>query len=381
MKKILLLILSVLMCVCSLFSCDNQAEETSSALEGSENTESEISEVSEESVMYPEYWGNSEYARVENIGAFEEIEAHEMTFTRVKASKYTVTYVTEAGKMTVTFDEKPWGTYNLGGISIVDNDGVSRIFASGATDLEYVYRTQKNEDSKFVWSGGNHGNEILLSLKFYNGENGEEIVLANDGDSIVINKLHIIEKTNLMFRDDTDGDGYGYRYKDKETYTEDDIYAEATRKYTIVGPMIKLNVDYNYLKDTYHQLSYTCMFPISKQYGNYCDMYDQSGNKIKSIVTPADTTAGTFYRPNAATRAIIYGSVDKRFKFDVFVNTVDDSLDGLKNFYKTMYWDMNLGSNKIYFSKYEDGVPTKIDAGTQFNTECIWAFVYDKDAK
>ncbi len=364
------------MCVSALASCDDATDESSV----SENTESDISETSEETVMYPEYWGYGEYATIENVGAPDVIDAHEMTFTRVNKSKYTIDYTTEAGKMTVTFDEKTWGTFNLGKFSIVDNDGTSRIFASGSTDLEYVYRTQKTEDSKYVWSGGNHGNEILVSLKFYNAETEEEIVLENDGDSVVLNKLHIIEKTNLLFKDDTDGDGYGYRHKDKETYTDADIYANATRKYTVTGPQIKLNVDYEYVKDTYHQLSYTCMFPISKQYGNFCDMYDQSGKKIKSIETP-EITQSLFYRPNAATRAVMYGSVDKRFKLDVSVNTFVDSLDSLKNGYKTMYWDMNAGSNKIYFSKYEDGVPTKVDAGTEFHTECVWTFIYDKDAK
>ena len=122
------------------------------------------------------------------------------------------------------------------------------------------------------------------------------------------------------------------------------------------------------------------MFPISKQYGNFCDMYDQAGNKIKSIQTP-EVTQSIFYRPNAATRAVIYGSVDKKYKFDVQVKTLKDSLDGLKNGYKTMYWDMNAGSNKIYFSKYEDGAPTKVASGSEFHTECVWTFVYDKDAE
>ncbi len=323
----------------------------------------------------PSYWGYDSYNTIKNPGA-QEITAYPTTLTKVNATQYKMTSKTDAGTLTSTFEEKSWGMFNLGSWTLVDNSGKTHTFLAASTDWEYVYRTQKTATSKYVWSGGNHGNEVLVSLKFYNGDTGAEINLSN-GQSITVNKLHIIEKSKLLFKDDTDGDGYGYKNK-TDSYSASDVYANATRKYTITGPQIKLNVDYEYIKDTYHQLSYTCMFPINKAYGNYCDLYNQSGGKIKTVNT-ATIAQGQFDRPNSATRAVIYGTTDARYKFDVHVNTFVDSLDSLKNSYKTMYWNMNASSNKIYFSKYQDGSATKIASGTQFHTECVWKFFFDAD--
>ncbi len=321
----------------------------------------------------PAYWGNASYNTVTNVGA-NEVTSFPTTLKKLSATEYSMSCKTEQGTLTNTFIERPWGMFNLGSWKLVDNNGKTHTFLAASTDWEYVYRTQKTATGSYVWSGGNHGNEVLVSLKFYNGETGQEISLSN-GQSITVNKLHIIEKSKLLFKADTDGDGYGYRYK-TDSYTDSDVYANATRKYTIAGPQIKLNVDYEYVKDTYHQLSYTCMFPINKDYGLYCDMYNQAGNKLATIQT-SKSTQNIFYRPYSATRAVMYGDVNSKYKFDVHVNTVVDSLDSLKNYYKTMYWNMNLGTNKLYFSKYEDGTTTKVAAGTKFNTECAWKFFYD----
>ena len=146
--------------------------------------------------------------------------------------------------------------------------------------------------------------------------------------------------------------------------------------------MIKLNVDYKYVKDAYHYLSYTCMFPIDKKYGLYCDMIDKDGNKVKTVETlkvgKADYS-GPMNSGNAATRALIYGYTDERYSFDVRVNTYADSLENQTNKFKTAFWDMNTSSNKLYFSKFDDSKASKIDAGTELHTECIWQFVFTED--
>lgn len=328
----------------------------------------------------PAYWGYDSYDTIINTGV-SNITSYPTTLTKVSASKYSMSCTTDAGKLTVTLEEKSWGMFNLGSWTLVDTSGKTITFLSASTDWEYVYRTQKTAGSAVVWSGGNHGNEAFVSLDFYNGDSGDKIDLAVGG-SVTANKIHIIEKSKLLVKADTDGDGYGYRYKSTDTYTDADVYANVTRKYTITGPQVKLNVDYDYVKDIYYQLSYTCMFPIDKKYGLYCDMYDQSGNLLNHITTlevGAADYSGKQYSGNAATRAHIYGYTDTRYQFNVMVNTVADSLDNLKNGFKTSYWDMNTTSNKIYFSKYDTSSSTKVAAGTEFHTECAWQFLFDED--
>ena len=126
------------------------------------------------------------------------------------------------------------------------------------------------------------------------------------------------------------------------------------------------------------------MFPIDKKYGLYCDMIDKNGNKIKTIETlkvgKADYS-GSMNSGNAATRARIYGYTDARYQFDVRVNTYADALENQKNSFKTAFWDMNTSSNKLYFSKFDQNTSSKIKAGTEYHTECVWQFVFVPDAK
>ncbi len=384
MKKVLVFMLALLLCTSALVSCKEEGTEESSeqSIEIGETAES--SEVLEESLpSAPEYWGFNQYNVADQPNAPEEVESHEMKVTKNSDKLITIEFTTDAGKHTVTFYETLWGTFNLGAWRLAGDDNKVHTFVAGSTDLEYVYRVSDKPANGNVWSGGNHGNEVLVSVEMYDGETEEAIILKN-GESITVNKLHIIEKTKLLWCKDTDGDGYGYRYKDKDKYEESDIYAEVTRKYTFKGPEIKLNVDYNYIKDTYHYLSYTCMFPIDKKYGLYCDMIDKKGNLIRTIETlkvgKADYS-GPMNNGNAATRVRIYGYADKRYQFDVRVNTFAHSLENQINQFKTAFWDMNTTSNKLYFSKFDQNVATKIPLGTEYHTECVWQFVFEPDAK
>ena len=382
MKRILLFTLALMLCVSALFACSEETEDGSSVADVSSDI-AESEEISEESVPKgPIYWGNTEYDTEEQPNAPTEVEKHEMTVTKTSDKLITIQFTTDAGDHTVTVKETPWGTFNLSAWSL-KADNKAHVFVSGSTDLEYVYRVSDKRSGGYIWSGGNHGNEILASIEMYDGETESPIVLKN-GESIKVNKLHIIEKTKLLWCADTDGDGYGYRYKNTDKYEEKDIYAEVTRKYTFVGPEIKLNVDYNYVKDTYHYRSYTCMFPIDKKYGLFCDMNGKDGDLIRTVETlkvgKADYS-GPMNDGNAATRARIYGYADKRYQFDVRVNTYSDSLENQKNKFKTAFWDMNTTTNKLYFSKYDANTSSLIKAGTEYHTECIWQFVFEKDAK
>ncbi len=326
----------------------------------------------------PNYWGYDSYDTIQNPGV-EDITSYPTTVKKVSATEYAMSCTTKAGVVTITLKERAWGMFNLASWTMVDTNGKNVTFHSGTTDWEYVYRTRPSATGDMVYSGGNHGNEILVSLDFYNGDTEQKINLST-GQSATANKIHVIEKSKLLIKPATGSDAIGFRDKNTDTYKESEVYATVTRKYTFTGPQVKLNVDYNYLKEVYYDLSYTCMFPISKEYGRYCDMYDKSGNKIKHIETyKTGSYSGTTHNKNAATRAHIYGDADKRYQFNVTVNTLADSVNNFSNDYKTSFWDMNSTTNKLYFSKFEQNSPTKVAAGSQLHTETVWQFVFDED--
>lgn len=331
------------------------------------------------------YWGFDDYDTIENPGAPEEITSYPTTITKNSNSLYTITCTTDAGTLSITLVEETWGTFNLGSWKLTDKSNKTHTFVDGSTDMEYVHQLYYS-DSEITWSGGNHGGEALVSLKFYDGVSGQEISLAN-GASKTVNVLHIIEKTNLLLFPDNNNDSIN-DYTNKNTaYTEDQVYANLTRKYTITGPQVKLNVDYKYTRDTYHARNYSCMFPINKTYGQYCDMFDLNGNMLGTISTVpyGNTTYNPYEGPhnsgNAATRAIVY-SENSPYIFDMRINTFKDSVNEFKNAnYKTSFWDMNYYYNKLYFTRFDEGQKILHAKDKEVHTECIWMFRYDTDGR
>lgn len=329
-----------------------------------------------------DYWGFEDYDTIENPGAPEEITSYPTTITKNSASLYTITCQTDAGTLTLTLAEETWGTFNLGSWKLTDSNGKTHVFVDGSTDMEYVHQLYYS-DSEVTWSGGNHGGEALVSLNFYDGESGEEIVLSNGG-SETVNILHIIENTELLLFPDEDNDSINDYINKNTAYTDDQVYAQLTRKYTVTGPQIKLNVDYKYVRDTYHARNYSCMFPINKTYGQYCDMVDKDGNILQTVSTVpyGDTTYDPYCGPynggNEATRAIVY-SEDSPYIFDMRVNTFKDSLNEFKDAnFKTAFWDMNYYYNKLYFTRFDQDRKVLHEEGKEVHTECIWMFRYDE---
>ncbi len=331
----------------------------------------------------PEYWGFNDYKRVNQVGAPEEIKAHPTKVTKVSEKKYSMSCETDAGTLTITLEERPWGCFNLWSWKLVDKDGKTHTFAVGATDFEYVHQPTTPKGTT-VWSGGNHGNEAFLSLDLYNAETEKKLELKV-GESVTVNSLHVIEKTKLLWFPDDNGDSIGDYNNKNMTYTDDDVYAEMVRKYTFTGPQVKLNVDYKYVKDCNMGRSYSCMFPISKKYGIWCQMYNNAGELVKAIETSRIGKAdysGPHNEGNAATRALVYGFNDPRYQFDIRVTTFEDSCNNhtSDNDYMTSFWDMNTSDNKLYFTKFHQSKKRLITAGTEFHTESIWLFNYVENA-
>ncbi len=333
------------------------------------------------------YWGFDEYDTIDQPGAPEEITSYPTTITKVNNSTYTMTSVMEGvGTISISLIEETWGTFNLGNWKLTTTGGTTHTFVDASTDMEYVHQYYY-DNSEVTWSGGNHGGEALESLKFYNGETGAEISLSV-GQSATVNILHVIEKTNLLHFPDANNDSINDYTNKNTSYTEDQIYAKLTRKYTFTGPQIKLNVDYLYTKDSYHARNYSCMFPVSKKYSYYCDMIDKDGALIKTIATRpyGDTSIRDYDGPqnpgNEATRAIVYSTDYPNYQFDMRVNTYKDSLNEFKDAnYKTSYWDMNKGANKLYFTRFDEGKKTLHEKGKEVHTECIWLFRYVEEGR
>lgn len=383
MKRSLILLLAALMCISAFAGCSKTEPDPDNASTPAE--ESSKADESEEEMKepMPEYWGFNDYENFKNPGAPEEIKSHPTKVTKITDKKYQFQCDTDAGIMTVTLEQRPWGMFNLWAWNLKDKSGKLHTFLVGATDLEYVFRTV-TPSGKTAFTGGNHGSEAFLSLDFYNAETGEKLDLQR-GKTVTVNSLHIIEKSKLLWVPDNNGDSISdYDGVIVKEYTDADVYANVTRKYTITGPQVKLNTDFEYVKDTQHSYSYSAMFPISKKYGLWCDMIDRDGNLIKTIETlkvgKADYS-GPQYSGNAATRVVLYGHIDPRYQFDIRINTPTDSLANSKNEFKTSIWDMNTSDNKVYFSKYPTSGTETVKAGTQFHTETIWLFNFVPDAK
>ncbi|MBO4501858.1 MAG: dockerin type I repeat-containing protein [Clostridia bacterium] len=272
---------------------------------------------------------------------------------------YTLTTLDKTGKtIKLTFDKKDWGTWNIG-TWYIDNLRL----AGGGTDWEYVFRAASSASSEIVWSGGNHGNETLVSLKFYEGTTGEEIDLSAVGASHDFDCFVIKETTRLHW-----GDASSY-------------YANVVRTYKIIGRTIYLDVTYDFVKDCWYQLSYTCMFPVPKTHGLYIDFLNDDGTTAKAVskkVGAADYS-GPFYGNLPASAARIYGYQDTQYSFLVQVYTKNDSVNNFTNTNKLMYWDMNTNENKLYFTKFSMDSRTKVASGSHWDTACSWTLLIDDE--
>ena len=272
-----------------------------------------------------------------------------MTFEAVNPSLYRMRCTYEGKPLTLTFDKKSWGTWNIGTFSYNN-----RSIAGGGTDWEYVYRAGKSAGYT-PFTGGNHDHESLIDIKFYDDVTGEELDLSV-GESANVRTLKIVETTQIL-------------YEDTET-----PWADVVRTYYINANKIRLFVDYEILANTYFDISYTCMFPVSKKYGEYIKFNNVDGTVTNYQTAPFGTKLDVFYRADSM-KAKIWGPEEPSWTFDVQVFTQNDSCDSFKNSFRTAYWDMNTSQNKLYFSKFEGG--QLVEAGTTWNTESEWTFYID----
>ncbi len=287
----------------------------------------------------------------------ENLEKWSMKIKYSSATLYVMSCTASNGKaLTLNLGKTSWGTWNIGSLTV---GGLS--LGSGGTDWEYVYRAASAPGS-YVWSGGNHGNENLVELKFYDGISGKELIFDKVGAENPVENLVIVEKTKLNWGD------------------VNVSYCDVIRTYTIVGQKISLKVSYDFTKNCYYALSYTCMFPVPKTVGLYIDFLNDNGTvrTVETLKVGAADYSGAMYKNNAASACRIYGYQNTQYSFLVQVYTKNDSLDNFKGYDKTFYWDMNATQNKLYFSKFSgENATAKVPSGSHWDTSCSWTLLID----
>lgn len=281
-----------------------------------------------------------------------EYTKHVMSLTKNSNVLYTMeTTASNGKKLTLTFDKKSWGTWNIGTLKI---DGLA--LAGGGTDWEYVFRAKNAKDG---FSGGNHGNEVLVDIKFYDGVSGKELNLSNGQTVKNLEKIKIVENTTLNLGDASS------------------TYAKVTRTYMLYGETITLDCDFEFITNMDFSLSYTCMFPVAKTVGLYCMFKNIDGTEkfIETLEVGLADYSGTMYKENPALECVIWGKKITDYAFVVQVDTKEDSVDNFKNKAQTFYWDMNQTHNKLYFSRFPDSGYETVKAGTEWHTSSAWTVV------
>jgi hypothetical protein len=282
----------------------------------------------------------------------QSVSTYPMIFKKSSESMYVMETKYNGKKLSLTFDKKEWGTWNIGTLTY---DG--KALAGSGTDWEYVYRVG-DDDHLIEFCGGNHKNEALKELKFYDGTTNKELTLKV-GEPVEVSNIKIVEKTQILFN------------------KSETAWCDVVRTYSIAGNKIELVVDYKFIKDCKFNLSYTCMFPVSRDYGIHASFYNNNGTvgsvnaKTKEQYNYTDF-AGPYLGQLPATKVKIWGDTNPEYTFDVQVYDVNTSCNKFKNTEKTFLWDMSASSTKLYFSKF--GAGDTVKAGTNWQTKSSWAF-------
>ena len=344
--KRLFLLLAALMILPLIIGCTTTPDE-SGAISTVSKTESK--EESKEESMIPTNYVDS-------------IERHPTTIVKRDDNNYVITTELYNGTYTRTFYKRSWGTWNIGAMSFKPADGSEIQFVSASTDWEYVFRAGQTAGTQ-PFAGGNHDNEKMIDITFYNGETGEKLNL-DDKKPVTVDLLKIVENTEIYF--------------DKQP---DNVFAKVERIYYYAGKSIYNECNYEIVQDTYFSLSYTAMFPINKDYGTRIVYHLENGKTREwttSKVGKADYS-GPMDKGSNALEVDIFGHKDPRYIFNIKVHTKADSTGNFGNGSKTFYWDMNAGQNKLYFSRFPDTGASLVKKGAKWNTLTSWAFNFDEN--
>lgn len=339
------IILALLMLVTCIASCSGDTESQAESVQESAQ-ETSIEESAEESE--PEAMKKP------------DIVPHPMKVKITSNRKFIMTTTLDNGsKMSVCWDKKDWGTWNIGSYRVGSVD-----YTSNSTDWEYVLRASESGSSSYEWSGGNHGNETLKELKIYDGETGEELPYTV-GSTYDCNILKVVENTQLHTGDSANP------------------YADVVRTYVVAGKTVTLGCTFDFTRDMSFCLSYFTMFPISKLEGYRTVFNHTDGTTAEYLSTyyeknpSAPNFGGYFDDGHAAPSVDIYPKTENGTHFHIEIYRIDDMTDNFNNTDKTFMWDMSSGQNKLYFSRFRSDKAELVKAGTHWDTLASWEFIYD----
>ena len=301
----------------------------------------------------------------------------EMVVSRTSDDKYTINYyINGSTYYSVNFVRKQWGMWMLGAIAYVDK-GVAHQICPGSTDYEFVLSCG-NETSP-TFRSGNHANfgkadqydpndsttanDRLLDMTFYDGKSGEKITLDKVGDKITVNGLRIVMHHNIY----------------EQEYAQENVLMNVEKSYLFNGFDILFDSKLYMTQDVKFHNSYSCMFPVMKEYGNCMMLYNMDGTTTYAKTSPV-ALGGRDYDltlwNHKTTKVELWGEKHPEYHMTVEIHNPDDQFYGSTS--KKSYVglrDMLGGSqNKVYFTVGASH-PT-LKHGTELHFVNSWTFSY-----
>ncbi len=356
MKKIISILLVVLIIGVIFASCNDSDVDTST-----QSTEESVSAdgsngdgVSDSSLEESEANSNDESLMV------EPTKYHKTTIAK-NANTVVITAEYSENSKYITLLEmykKTWGTWCLGKYSVVKS-GKEHVLNNGSTDWEYVM----SDTAGFV--GGNHGDESLVSIEFYDATSGK---LLGTGDSnisqTVCDGIKIVEKTLVHHQ-------VGSSDEASWTHVPDGTpFVSVVRTYYIDGSDIWLECSFDFIEDATLGIVYTAMYFYGKDYGKNVTLTLQNGSTLEHELAYGSTANGIYCE---AVKADFYNSDYPEYHVEVTAHNPDDML-GFADGIKTQIWDMNEGYAKIYFAKSNINNTKLYKKGTHWQTLASWKF-------
>lgn len=288
---------------------------------------------------------------------------------------YTLTYrYADGATYTTHIVRKRWGMWMLGGMSYKPASGAAITFADSSTDYEWVLNCGRTA-SGITFRGGNHGdytksnwsadkssdtNDHFIDMTFYDATTGERVDIAA-GQTKTVKGLYVVVHNNIY-----DGE-----------YEAANVMICVEKIYLFNAEQVFVESHLKLVQDVYFINSYTCMMPVAKKYGNNMKFYYDDGKTVKHVRTPLVGTShfgSNFSNDHVASRVEMWGDNFPAYHMTVQIYNPEDQF--AKSLHHTRLWDMAETSNKLYFSAFIDGKPTKVASGTNYTYKSSWTFSY-----
>lgn len=380
---LLCLLATVLFCACTEPSVVTEDSSESPAESSETETSSEASS-EETSSEPPREAAYMEYEIPDNFNdlytdAFEVTDLKPMRLAFLESgssSIYSFYYdYPEGGTYMTQLVRKRWGMYMLGAIEHTNDAGKKVQIISASTDFEWVLRCGRTSGS-VTFRGGNHGdytlsswsaddttntNDHLIDITFYDAATGEKLE-PKSGETLTANGIRVVVHNNIY----------------EGEYKQENVLINVEKIYLFNGEDVFLQSKLYMTQNTYFSMSYTCMMPIMKRYGNWTKFYNDDGTE-KLVQTPLTGTSNygnNFSNGNKASKVEMWGDQEPAYHMTMQIYNTEDQFYRSQDYVKL--WDMNPSSNKLYFSSFGNS-PQVVKKNTEWNFLSSWSFSYQPD--